>query len=73
MPFVTGNEEQVLLLSPLLVKQLMEMTRVKVRDLYGVNQREMMFFFPCKDRVQKWAIHIAERGLIPTFVGVSLF
>lgn len=73
MPFVMGNEEEVLLPSPLLVKHLMEMTRGKVRGLCGVNQREMMFLFLCKDRAQKLAIYIAERGLIPSFAGVSLF
>ena len=33
----------------------------------------MIFFFLSKDRPQKWAKYIADRGLIHSFVRVSLF
>lgn len=73
MLFVMGNEEEILLPSRLLVKHLMEMIRGGKRGLWEVSQREIMFFFLSKDRAQIWAIYIADRGLIPSFVGVRLF
>lgn len=72
-PCTMVNEEEILLLLPLLVKNLMEMIRGRVRGLCEVNQREMMFSLLCEDRAQEWALCVADRGFIPGFGGISLF
>lgn len=64
-----GNEEEILLLSPLLVKHLMEMTKGRVRGLCEVNQRETMFSLLCEGRAQEWAMHVADRGFILALMG----
>lgn len=46
---------------------------MKGEGLCEVNKRDMMFSVLCEDRAQKWAMCIVDRGIMPSFGGVSLF